>query len=274
MRVALKTHTPMYKDRLASGLLRYYRSCDIINVLFKKYKKEESMREYILRLKVKTILVTALITSLLWLIPVVKLYDTLVNLKEDIDQSHEEYVMMCEEQIEVLEVSLLGKNHRIETLEEQIESIQKSYEQKLEKSELVKYHLESSVLSEEQLKVADKIAHIVASNYEEYGVLPSVAVGQAMQESSLGEICPSNNLWGISSDGYASFSSLEEGVIEYLKCINNGYYDGALFERDYLKAMQCIQDGGYCQPKEGYASEVIKCIEEYEFIRYDNYYLE
>ena len=249
------------------------------------------MKEYILKLKVITILVTVIFTSLIWLIPFTRLSNTIVTLREDIDNvadketvaiarkiknsdySYEEYIVGYEDQIEVLETSLWGKDSRIESLERQVEVIQQSYERKLEKSELIKYHLESSVLSEEQLRVADEIAHTVASNYEEYGVLPSVAVGQAMQESQLGKVCPSNNLWGISTGNYTPFSSLDEGIFTYLKCINNGYYDGALFERNYTTAMYHIQSGGYCQPSDGYASAVISCIEKYGFAEYDDYYL-
>ena len=48
------------------------------------------------------------------------------------------------------------------------------------------YHLESTRLSQAQLERADKIAHVVANNYNTYGVLPSVAVGQAMLETQIG----------------------------------------------------------------------------------------
>lgn len=178
-----------------------------------------------------------------------------------------------EDKIKKLEENLNFKDNTILTLKRQVDTIKGTYEEKLEKSELIVYHLESSVLSEEQLSRADEIAHIVASNYEEYGVLPSVAVGQAMQESQLGVICPKNNLWGINTGTYSSYPSLYDGVIKYLKVINNGLYDGALFNTDYKSSLYSIQSGGYCVPRDGYAESVSKCITSYNFTEYDKYYL-
>ena len=251
----------------------------------------------------KAVVSTFLITSLIWGFPSVSLYlqseqrnEEISQLKSDIsllsdrdtiqiarkvknsDYSYEEYITGYSDQISELEASIDGKDSEIDLLERQVESIKKSYKRKLRISEVKKYNLESNILTDTQLKRADQIAYIVAVNYEKYGVLPSVAVGQAMQETQLGvaitSATPNYGWWGVCSDyGYATYSTLEEGIYSYLECINNGLYDGALFERDPFNSLMSIQKGGYCQPSDGYASAVISCIESYGFAEYDDYYL-
>ena len=126
----------------------------------------------------------------------------------------------------------------------------------------------AKTLDKEKSKTADAIAEICTENWEEYGVLPSVAVAQAFIESTLGEHCSGFNLWGIRS-GAEQYSSLEEGAFRYLAVINNGYYDKALFQMDYRKQMKEILNGGYCQPVGDYYENAIWSIEEYNFDRYD-----
>ena len=119
-----------------------------------------------------------------------------------------------------------------------------------------------------QKKTAERIAKVCMDNYEKYGVLPSVCVGQAFIESTLGEHCNGNNLWGIRS-GKEHYSTLEEGVFRYLEVINNGYYKGAPFQKDYHKQIRIILDGGYCHPEGSYYRDIIWSINAYHFDRYD-----
>lgn len=194
-------------------------------------------------------------------------------LKEEVDN-----MRTYEGHISALEITLNGKNDTIELLERQVHDIKSSYSEKLKKSELKKYHLKTGVLDEIQLQRADDIAYLVAKHYEEYGVLPSVAVGQAMQETQLGNAYNSATFnygwWGVcGTAGYERYSTLNEGVMSYLKCLNNGLYDGALFESDPRIALDYIEAGGYCVPSEGYADSVFRCIESYDLRKYDEYYL-
>ena len=123
-------------------------------------------------------------------------------------------------------------------------------------------------LTKDQWKRADTIAEIASDSYEEYGVLPSIAIAQAFIESTLGECCSGNNLWGINS-GAESYSSLEDGVVRYLNVINNGCYDDALYERNYRSQIRKILNGGYCEPEGSYYSDVVWSIEHYDFDKYD-----
>ncbi len=124
------------------------------------------------------------------------------------------------------------------------------------------------ILTKKQQQTADKIAEIADANWEKYGVLPSVAVGQAYKESSLGVRCPNYNLWGIGS-GSVYYGSLKDGVIGYLRVINNGYYPNAPFERNYKKQLRRILDGGYCTPVGDYYEDVMYGYSQHNFEKYD-----
>lgn len=126
----------------------------------------------------------------------------------------------------------------------------------------------SRKLAKSQQNYADRIAEVAIDNWETYGVLPSVAVGQAFIESTLGDHCRGYNLWGIKS-GAVSYSSLDEGIHAYLKVINNGYYKNAPFCKDWRTQIRRILDGGYCVPEGKYYSNISWSIEAYNFDKYD-----
>lgn len=123
-------------------------------------------------------------------------------------------------------------------------------------------------LSGTQERKANKIAKICTEKYKKYGVLPSVCIGQAMVESGIGRRCRANNLWGLRC-GRARYSSLENGTVAYLKCINNGYYKKAPFQKNYKKQVRAIVRGGYCEPAGNYYYNVTKVIKSYNLTRYD-----
>lgn len=132
-------------------------------------------------------------------------------------------------------------------------------------------------LTEMQTEVADKIAKETQDSWEERGVLPSVAVVQAFNESSLGvnQVKP-NNLWGIRPGGvnYASYSSVNDGIEAYLDVLNNGLYDKALYKKEYRTQLIYILDGGYYGEDDGgtneeYYKNCVDSIEKYGFDRYD-----
>lgn len=124
-------------------------------------------------------------------------------------------------------------------------------------------------LSNRQKQRAYTIAEICIKEWKNYGVLPSVAIAQSMQESTLGKHCSGNNLWGIKS-GAVSYSSLESGVYGYLRVINNGYYGTAPFTRNASSQISKILAGGYCTPVGDYYNNVMWIIDHYGLERFDN----
>lgn len=143
----------------------------------------------------------------------------------------------------------------------------------------VKTTAATRTLTKSQQKNADRIAEVVASKWDDYGVLPSVAVAQAFIESTLGDRCPGYNLWGINSGRGYNYSSLDEGINAYLKVIHDsGYYDDAIGCKSYAtqlyRILYDVDSNGnrrdvYCVPAGDYLSDAKWAIEAYGFDKYD-----
>lgn len=129
-------------------------------------------------------------------------------------------------------------------------------------------NIKLSGLSTVQQQRAYTIARVCIKEWKNYGVLPSVAIAQAMQESTLGKYCRGNNLWGICS-GAVHYSSLESGVYGYLRVINNGCYGSAPFAKDASSQISKILAGGYCVPVGNYYNDVMNIINKYGLERFD-----
>lgn len=131
------------------------------------------------------------------------------------------------------------------------------------------YAKDSRALTKVQKERIEKIVNITKKNYDKYGVLPSIATAQAIQETAVG----TNrgyyfNYWGISS-GAEHFGSLKEANIRYLEVINNGYYKNAPFQKDWKKQIRAILDGGYCQPEGNYYNDIQWIVNYYNLDKYD-----
>lgn len=123
-------------------------------------------------------------------------------------------------------------------------------------------------LNKMQWWYADEIARVVTDNWETYGVLPSVAVAQAYVESSLGKRCAGNNLWGIAS-GDEHYDSLYDGILRYCEVINEDYYKGAPFMKDWNSQLDRILAGGYCDPVGDYKEDAEYGYAVHNFEKYD-----
>lgn len=128
---------------------------------------------------------------------------------------------------------------------------------------------EGGGFTEKQAEDAQQIANICIENWEEYGCLPSVCIAQAWQESNLGKESNGYNWWGICSGG-VYYDSLEEGVFGYMRVINNGYYEGAPFEKDPMTQIRKILDGGYCSPEGDYYYNIGWIIDHFDLTKYDD----
>lgn len=127
----------------------------------------------------------------------------------------------------------------------------------------------SYALNEDQLEIADLIEQICTERWQESGVLPSVCIAQAYLESHIGKQCYKNNLWGLHG-GYKSYDTIEDGINAYIDCINNGYYDNALWHTDPKYVINAIYDGGYCTTaKSKYVGSVLWIIKEFDLTQYD-----
>lgn len=179
-----------------------------------------------------------------------------------------------------------------------------------EKEEANKYliKIKNNLLNRELVKDSSKkkfISNIVEDakkSYEEYGVLPSVTIAQAILESAWGESTLSsehNNLFGIKADErwngekvnmktkenyedeiqdyFRVYKSYESSVEDHAKFLseNSRYRDNGIFDKKTYKGQaQALEDAGYATAKneEGeliYADLLINVIKNNNLMLYD-----
>lgn len=142
----------------------------------------------------------------------------------------------------------------------------------------------SGNLTPEQEAWIDDHIDVIMEVCQEYGILPSVLLGQMVYESVWGTsnvYNHSHNLFGIKYtdgcgygeySGFRVYKSDEESIRDYARLLSKsglyaGYMAGAK-NWDYEKAVYGLYDGPYC-PEESYAPNVISKIKEFEFYKYD-----
>ena len=143
------------------------------------------------------------------------------------------------------------------------------------------------------------------NNGREKHILPSVAIAQACLESGYGTsaiMMKANAVYGIKAgrtwtgkvysaktkecydgvyyttitDLFRAYDSLEESVADYYDLITSSYrYKDAVNERDYIKCITAIKEGGYATSPT-YIKNICKVIEDNNLTRFDkmndNYY--
>lgn len=120
--------------------------------------------------------------------------------------------------------------------------------------------------TDKQQEIVDLIVEISIDLYEEYGILPSVAVAQAFDESTMGEKCVKNNLYGITGGAYDTH---EASILAYMDLLQSERYAGARHIEEPRAQIDAILSAGYCND-EGYADDVEWTIREYDLQKYDN----
>ena len=157
--------------------------------------------------------------------------------------------------------------------------------------------------SDEKIKFIKKLEDSAIREYIDYGILPSITIGQAILESGWGNsklTKQSNNLFGIKADkawkgksveistsehynekivaSFRSYNSLQDSVKDHsLFLINNKRYrKHGLFEaKDYISQAQSLENAGYstAEDKKGnriYADILIYLIRSYNLQLIDN----
>lgn len=104
--------------------------------------------------------------------------------------------------------------------------------------------------------------------YPKYHILPSVAAGQAKQESGWGT-ANKHNWYGIK--GYSSHGGAQN-TLKYMRLIrHSGYYGSAWKKKTAYSQLHEIQRHGYCDPSDdpNYESQVKQIIRRYNLTKYD-----
>ena len=128
----------------------------------------------------------------------------------------------------------------------------------------------SAALSVSRENTADAIADICIQEWNTYGILPSVAVGQAFVESGLGS--GGSNLFGVNGCfGLGPVSA----TYKYLQCLHNEYFKGKAAWKDSPEEQMyyILERGFYCAgeyPYGRYYNNVISSIYRYGWDRYED----
>ncbi len=157
-------------------------------------------------------------------------------------------------------------------------------------------------ISEEKIEFIKSIEDGAIYNYEEYGILPSITVAQAILESGWGQSKlskDSNNIFGIKADNswdgesievmtsenyndkikakFRKYNSITDSIKDHGKFLseNKRYEENGLFDsKNYKKQAQALEDAGYSTKKDKYGNRIyadmlIDIIQKYNLEKLD-----
>lgn len=157
-------------------------------------------------------------------------------------------------------------------------------------------------ISEEKIEFIKAIKAGAIYNYEEYGILPSITVAQAILESGWGQSKlskDSNNIFGIKADNswdgesievmtsenyndkikakFRKYNSITDSIKDHGKFLseNKRYEENGLFNsKNYKKQAQALEDAGYSTKKDKYGNRIyadmlIDIIQKYNLEKLD-----
>ena len=149
-------------------------------------------------------------------------------------------------------------------------------------------------ISGSNLDFVNKIKAGAIESYNQYGVLPSLTLAQAILETGWGKHAIGNNIFGIKagsswkgkvqrvktseqrSDGsyyqiYADFrdyDSIDDSILDHAKLLSTDNYKRVIQATDYKSACQAVKACGYATSL-NYANSLINLIEKYGLNQWD-----
>ena len=247
----------------------------------KKNIKYNGLRSYTQRnkkIKLEKICIASIFTIII-------LYIMVLNLRSNISQ----------EITDLQEVAAVESKEQESTVEENIR----------EESEIDTTNEEvysNTYIDSEKRAFIETISDGAISNYNKYGILPSITMAQAILESGWGNselAVTHNNLFGIKADlrwngavatiatsenyndstiaNFRKYDSIDESIEDHGKFLyeNSRYAEYGLFNgKDYKSQAQALEDAGYSTVKDEngepiYADKLISLIEKYNLMQYD-----
>lgn len=247
----------------------------------KKNIKYNGLRSYTQRnkkMKLEKICIASIFTIII-------LYIMVLNLRSNISQ----------EITDLQEVAAVESKEQENTVEENIR----------EESEINTTNEEvysNTYIDSEKMAFIETISDGAISNYNKYGILPSITMAQAILESGWGNselAVTHNNLFGIKADlrwngavatiatsenyndstiaNFRKYDSIDESIEDHGKFLyeNSRYAEYGLFNgKDYKSQAQALEDAGYSTVKDEngepiYADKLISLIEKYNLMQYD-----
>ena len=158
-------------------------------------------------------------------------------------------------------------------------------------------------LDDDKIEFLNKISHGAIKSYEEYGILPSITIAQAILESGWGQsdlAVTHNNLFGIKADSrwsgaiatvstsenyndttianFRKYDNIEDSIEDHGRFLyeNSRYAESGLFSgKNYKEQAQALENAGYSTVRNAdgvavYADKLIALIEKYNLMEYDN----
>ena len=242
----------------------------------KKNIKYYGLRSYTKRdkkIKLEKICVVSIFTILI-------LYIMALNLRSNISQ----------------EISSLQEVAAVENKEEE-SIVEESKEDSINQEVYSNTYMDS-----EKIDFIESISDGAISNYNKYGILPSITMAQAILESGWGNselAVTHNNLFGIKADSrwngaiativtsenyndstianFRKYDSINESIEDHGKFLyeNSRYAEYGLFDgKNYKEQAQALENAGYSTVKNEngepiYADKLIALIEKYNLMQYD-----
>ncbi|MQS53519.1 glycoside hydrolase family 73 protein [Companilactobacillus mishanensis] len=155
-------------------------------------------------------------------------------------------------------------------------------------------------VKEEKNEFIKKVAPEAVALGHEYGVLPSITIGQAILESDWGNSTlaskynnyfgikgtdPNNTVvletkeytngqWQTINGRFRSYSDFRESMKDHAKLLVNGtswnssQYQQVIGSQDYIEAAVALQTDGYATDP-GYTTKIIRLIQRYDLKKYD-----
>jgi len=144
-----------------------------------------------------------------------------------------------------------------------------------------------------QQEFINKIKDGAIRGWNDYKVLPSLTIAQAILETGWGKSAIGNNIFGIKADSnwsgkkklvrtheyvngqkiyvdayFRDYDSIYESLEDRFKFLQKPRYSKVVGEKDYKKACIEIQKAGYATDP-NYSSKLISIIEQYNLYEYD-----
>ena len=160
----------------------------------------------------------------------------------------------------------------------------------------------NTYMDSEKIDFIESISDGAISNYNKYGILPSITMAQAILESGWGNselAVTHNNLFGIKADSrwngaiativtsenyndstianFRKYENINESIEDHGKFLyeNSRYAEYGLFDgKNYKEQAQALENAGYSTVKNEngepiYADKLIALIEKYNLMQYD-----
>ena len=140
----------------------------------------------------------------------------------------------------------------------------------------------------------NEVAHGAIETYQEYGILPSITIAQAILETGWGKSRIGNNIFGIKAGSswkgktrtaqtseyingkwvsttatFRDYDSVAESIMDHAELVGTASrYEAVRNAKDYKEAARALQEAGYATDPE-YAQKLINIIEQNNLTMYD-----